>query len=170
MSECSDFMWRASSLASSSSFAALIVAPHSLQSMTRTGPPPSLAGAGYTERAWKTAVVPFVEREGGVSLFWHEWGDGPGLLVTQSYIQHPEVLEGLLAELQSGHRMVRYDARGAGESTRRGPYDMATDVADLLAVAEAAGPLAAVVANGDASNRAVHAAAQRPDLVPCVVS
>jgi pimeloyl-ACP methyl ester carboxylesterase len=114
--------------------------------------------------------VPFVEREGGVSLFWQDWGEGPGLLVVQSYIQHPQVLEGLLAELQGGHRMVRYDARGAGESTRQGPYDMATDVADLIAVAEAAGPIAAVVANGDASNRAVHAAAQRPDLIPCVVS
>jgi pimeloyl-ACP methyl ester carboxylesterase len=115
-------------------------------------------------------VVPFVEREGGVTLFWQEWGEGPGLLVIHSYIQHPTVLEGLLAELQEGHRTVRYDARGAGESTRTGPYDMATDVADLIAVVDAAGPIAAVVANGDATNRAVHAAAERPDLIPYVVS
>lgn len=114
--------------------------------------------------------MPFVEREGGVTLFWQEWGEGPGLLVIHSYIQHPTVLEGLLAELQEGHRIVRYDARGAGESTRQGPYDMASDVADLIAVVEAAGPIAAVVANGDATNRAVHAAAQRPDLIPNVVS
>jgi pimeloyl-ACP methyl ester carboxylesterase len=114
--------------------------------------------------------VPFVEREGGVSLFWQEWGDGPGLLFINSYIQHPQVLEGLLAELQEGHRTIRYDARGAGESTRQGPYDMATDVADLIAVAEAAAPVTAVLANGDATNRAVHAAAQRPELIPCVVS
>jgi pimeloyl-ACP methyl ester carboxylesterase len=114
--------------------------------------------------------VPFVEREGGVTLFWQEWGEGPGLLISHSYIQHPTVLEGLLAALQEGHRVVRYDARGAGESTRKGPYDMQTDVADLIAVAEAAGPIAAVVANGDATNRAVHAAAQRPDLIPHVVS
>ena len=114
--------------------------------------------------------MPFVEREGGVSLFWQEWGEGPGLLVINSYIQHPQVLEGLLAELQEGHRTIRYDARGAGESTRQGPYDMATDVDDLIAVAEAVAPVTAVLANGDATNRAVHAAAQRPELIPYVIS
>jgi len=114
--------------------------------------------------------MPVVEREGGVTLFWQEWGDGPGLLVLHSYIQHPLVLDGLIAELQPGHRVVRYDARGCGESTRKGPYDPETDIADLLAVAEAAAPIAAVAANGDASNRAVHAAARRPDLIPYVIS
>lgn len=112
----------------------------------------------------------FVEREDGVRLSWEESGEGPGLLVVNSYIQHPEVWEGLLAALEDGHRMIGYDARGAGESTRQGPYDMQTDVADLIAVVDAVGPIAAIVANGDASNRAVHAAAQRPDLIPCVVS
>ena len=114
--------------------------------------------------------MPVVEREDGVRLVWEESGDGPGVLLVHSYIQHPGVLEGLLAELRSGHRTIRYDARGAGESTRRGPYDMQTDVADLIAVVEAAGPVAAVIANGDATNRAVHAAAQRPDLIPYVIS
>jgi pimeloyl-ACP methyl ester carboxylesterase len=114
--------------------------------------------------------VPFVEREGGVRLFWEESGDGPGLLVAHAYVQHPRVFEGLLTELRSGHRTIRYDARGAGESTRRGPYDMQTDVADLIAVVEAAGPIAAILSNGDATNRAVHAAAQRPDLIPYVIS
>jgi pimeloyl-ACP methyl ester carboxylesterase len=114
--------------------------------------------------------VPRVEREAGVSLFWQEWGEGPGLLVMHSYIQHPTVLETLLAELSPSHRMIRYDARGTGESTRVGPYDMETDVEDLIAIAEDAGPLVAVLANGDATNRATHAAAQRPDLVPYVIS
>ena len=114
--------------------------------------------------------MPYVEREGGVSLFWQEWGDGPGLLVTTSYIQHPTVLDGLLGELSYGHRIVRYDMRGTGESTRSGPYDVETDIEDLIAIGEAVGPLAAVVSNGDATNRAVHAAARRPDLFPYVVS
>jgi pimeloyl-ACP methyl ester carboxylesterase len=114
--------------------------------------------------------VPRVEREAGVSLFWQEWGDGPGLMVIHSYIQHPTVLDALLSELSPGHRMVRYDARGTGESTRVGPYDMRTDVDDLIAVLEVAGPVDAVLANGDASNRATHAAAERPDLIPYLVS
>jgi pimeloyl-ACP methyl ester carboxylesterase len=114
--------------------------------------------------------VPFVEREDGASLFWQEWGEGPGLLIAPSYLQHPRVFEGLLNELRAGHRVIRYDPRGSGESTRRGPFDMQTDVEDLIAVAEAAGPIAAVVGNGDGSNRAIHAAVQRPDVLPKVVS
>jgi pimeloyl-ACP methyl ester carboxylesterase len=66
--------------------------------------------------------------------------------------------------------MIRYDARGTGESTRVGPYDMKTDVDDLIAIVEAVGPIAAVLSNGDATNRAAHAAAQRPDLIPYVIS
>jgi len=114
--------------------------------------------------------VPFVERGDGASLFWQESGDGPGLLVTTSYIQHPMLLDGLVAELQEGHRTIRYDARGTGESTRTGPYDIATDTADLVAVVEAVGPIAALISNGDATNRAVHVAARRPDLIPQVIS
>ena len=114
--------------------------------------------------------MPFVEREDGIRLFWEDRGEGPAVLIALSYIQYPELLSGLANELEPGHRVIRYDARGAGESTRKGPYDMATDVADLIAVAEAAGPLAALLVNGDATNRAVHAAAARPDLFPYVIS
>lgn len=112
----------------------------------------------------------FVEREDGARIAWQESGEGAGVLLLGSYIQHPDVLRGLVDELQPGHRIVRYHPRGCGESARQGPYDMATDVADLIAVAEAAQPLAVVVGNGDSSNRAVHAAAQRPDLFPYVIS
>jgi pimeloyl-ACP methyl ester carboxylesterase len=114
--------------------------------------------------------VAWVERDNGVRLWWEERGQGPGVLLGHSYIQHPEVLQGLADALSAEHRLVRYDARGSGQSTRTGPYDMNTDVEDLLAVAEAAGPLAVVVANGDASNRAIHAAARRTDLIASVVS
>lgn len=114
--------------------------------------------------------MPVVERADGVALFWEASGAGPGLLVLSSYLQAPGVLSELVEQLQDGHRTIRYDARGTGRSTRRGPYDAETDLGDLLAVAEAAGPLTAVLANGDASNRAVHAAARRPDLIPTVLS
>lgn len=114
--------------------------------------------------------MPFVERDDGARLHWEEYGEGPGLLLAPSYIQHPQVLQGLVDELSPGHRMIRYDARGAGQSSRHGPYDMATDVADLIAVVEAAAPIVAVVANGDSTNRAIHAAAEHPDLIPYVVS
>jgi hypothetical protein len=40
----------------------------------------------------------------------------------------------------------------------------------MIAVAEAVGPVAAIVANGDAANRGIHAAARRPDLIGLVFS
>jgi pimeloyl-ACP methyl ester carboxylesterase len=114
--------------------------------------------------------VPWIEREQGVRLWWEAAGDGPAAVLSHAYIQHPGVFERLVEELTTTHRVIRYDPRGAGESTRTGPYDMETDVADMEAVAEAAGPVAVLVANGDAANRAVHLAARRPDLAPAVVS
>ena len=114
--------------------------------------------------------MPFVDRDDGVRIFWEESGEGPALVVIHSYIQHPKVMEGLMAELGEGHRVIRFDPRGAGESTRGCPYGMDMDIDDLIAVVEAVAPIAAVVANGDATNRAVRAAAKRPDLIPCVIS
>jgi pimeloyl-ACP methyl ester carboxylesterase len=114
--------------------------------------------------------VPVVERGDGVVLFWEESGTGPGLLVLYSYLQDPGVLRELVQHLEAAHRTITYDTRGTGKSPRRGPYDVETDVGDLLAIAETAGPIAAVVSNGDSTNRAVHAAARRPDLIPAVIS
>jgi pimeloyl-ACP methyl ester carboxylesterase len=113
--------------------------------------------------------MPLVERDDGARLHWEERGEGPGLLIAHSYIQHPAVLKGLFDELASDHRLIRYDARGTGQSSPGGPFDMNTDVEDMLAICEAAGPVA-VVANGDATNRAVHAGARQSDAVPVVIS
>lgn len=112
----------------------------------------------------------WVERDDGVRIWWEAEGEGPTVLFAHGYIQHPGIFRGLTDELARDHRLVQYDARGAGRSSRTGPYDMDTDVADMEAVVEAVGPVAAILANGDAANRAVHVAAKRPDLVPAVVS
>lgn len=114
--------------------------------------------------------MPFVDAGAGVSLYWEEQGAGPTVLVAPSYIQDPTVLQALRGDLARDHRVIRYDVRGAGQSSLTGPYDMQTDVEDLLTVAEEVGPIVAVIGNGDATNRAVHAAARRPDVVPCVIS
>src|SRR5436305_4807109 len=105
-------MCSSSTPASSSSFAAFKVAPHSLQSNTRTSHPPPGSRPQANSAAWNTLCVPVVEREDGVSLFWEEVGAGPSILVVHSYIQHPKVMEGLMTELATSHRVVRYDPRG----------------------------------------------------------
>src|SRR5215212_5178607 len=115
--------------------------------------------------------MPWVERDDGARIWWEaNDGEGPTVLFAHGYIQHPGIFKGLTDELSRDHRLIQYDPRGAGRSSRTGPYDMETDVADMEAVAEAVAPVAAILANGDAANRAVHLAAKRPDLVPAVVS
>ena len=108
----------------------------------------------------------------GITLHWEDRGDaaGPLLVASMHFSAPPAVFEGLWADLGRDHRLVTYDARGTGESTRAGPFEMARDALDLGEVIKAAGGApAVVVAFGDGANRAVRLAAARPDLVSTVV-
>lgn len=108
----------------------------------------------------------------GIELHWEERGpaDGPLIVTSMHFSAPPTVFEGLWADLARDHRLVTYDLRGVGESTRTGPYEMQRDADDLLAVIEAVdGGRATVVAFGDGANRAVRAAAARDDLIGNVV-
>src|SRR5688500_1023678 len=83
---------------------------------------------------------------------------------------HPSVYDPITAELSGDHRVVRYDDRHAGASTRVGPYDLDTAAADLADVIEAAGGPAIVVAQADGTNRAVRTLAERPELITAIVA
>src|SRR5215210_2378428 len=76
----------------------------------------------------------------------------------------------LLDDLASDHRVLVYHPRGAGESTRRGPYDVQTDLDDLEAIVEFAGGAAILLGVSDGNIRAVRLAARRPDLARAVVA
>jgi pimeloyl-ACP methyl ester carboxylesterase len=106
----------------------------------------------------------------GIQLAWDERGHGPLVVLANQFFGQPETFAGLLEDLERDHRVVTYDVRGIGASTRRGPYDLATDAADLEALIEAAGPPAVVLAFADGCNRAVRVAARRPELVTGIVS
>jgi pimeloyl-ACP methyl ester carboxylesterase len=114
--------------------------------------------------------MPVVARPDGVKLTWRERGAGPLVVVSHQFFGDAEVFVGLFNDLTRDHRLVTYDLRGAGDSSRRGPYDFETDAADLAAVIEAAGPPALLLAMADGVNRAVRVAASRPDLASAVVS
>jgi pimeloyl-ACP methyl ester carboxylesterase len=121
--------------------------------------------------------MPRLARPDGVELHWEERGEGPPLVLAPYWSGHPGVYEALLADLASDHRVVTWDARGTGESTPAGPYDMETDCSDLEAILETArrpprgdGRAAAVIAIADGANRAVHVAASRPELVAAVIA
>jgi pimeloyl-ACP methyl ester carboxylesterase len=111
-----------------------------------------------------------VERPDGVEIRWEQQGHGPLVLIVHQILwSFPGVYADLIGDLARDHRVVTYDARGCGASTRAGPYDTETDSADLLAVAEAAGGAAVAIAVGYGYNIAARVAAARPDAISDLV-
>jgi pimeloyl-ACP methyl ester carboxylesterase len=107
----------------------------------------------------------------GIELHVEQRGAGPPVVLANQFFGHPELYAPLLDDLARDHRAIAYDLRGTGRSTRRGPYDLATDARDLACLLrEAAGAPAVVVAVGDGCNRAVRTASEHPELVAAVVS
>lgn len=105
----------------------------------------------------------------GVEIHWDQRGEGPLVVIVNQFFSEAWVFEGLTSLLAENHRVVTYDPRGTGRSSRTGPYEIEVDARDLVGLLESVGPPAVLVGMGDGSNRAVHAAAARPDLVDAVV-
>src|SRR5215212_623072 len=114
--------------------------------------------------------MPRLERGDGVELHWEKRGEGPLVILAPYWSGHPGVFEDLLGDLARDHEVVTYDARGTGSSTGAGPYDMATDCADLEAVIDAMGSDAVLLALADGANRTTRVGAARPDLVAAVIT
>src|SRR3954454_21524287 len=103
-------------------------------------------------------------RPDGVSIHYEVRGDGPLVALASYWSWNPGVFTDLLAELERDHRVLTYDMRGCGGSTRRGPYDLETDCGDLEALLETVGGPATLIAVTDSANRGAKVAARRPDL------
>lgn len=114
--------------------------------------------------------MPLLARDAGVEIYWEEQGSGPLVVLVPYTTFHPSVYDPIAAELAGDHRVVRYDDRGTGRSSRRGPYGLDSAASDLEAVVEAAGGPAVAVGLADAANRAVRAGDRRPDLVEAIVA
>jgi pimeloyl-ACP methyl ester carboxylesterase len=114
--------------------------------------------------------MPITERGDGVRLSWRTAGEGPLVVITDNLFSIPEVLDELEADLAEDHTVLRYHPRGVGDSTRRGPYDFDTDVADLAAILDAVGAGAVAVGPANGSVVAALCAVRHPDLVEAVVA
>jgi pimeloyl-ACP methyl ester carboxylesterase len=115
--------------------------------------------------------MPRARANDGVELHWEERGSGPAVILVPYWSYEPRVWNPVTSELESDHRVIRYDDRGTGQSERTGPFDIETSARDLEAVAEAAGAGPAVTLGMvDGGNRAVRVAERRPDLISHVVS
>ena len=108
-----------------------------------------------------------LSRPDGVDLYWEEAGEGPGVLICNTFNLNP--LGGLIERLTASRRVVIYEPRGVGRSTRQGPYDLGTGLEDVEAVLEETGPVEVALGLGDGSHRALRIADARPDLVDRVV-
>ncbi|MGH2800400.1 MAG: alpha/beta fold hydrolase [Thermoleophilaceae bacterium] len=111
-----------------------------------------------------------LRRPDGAEIEWWVQGtDGPLVAIALMAVHPPAACRRMVEELASDHRVLGYDLRGTGASSRTPPYDIETDAADLAALVEEAGGDALVVALGDGARRAVRAAAERPELIHTVV-
>jgi pimeloyl-ACP methyl ester carboxylesterase len=111
--------------------------------------------------------MPHLTRPDGVEIHWEEAGDGPGVLICNTFNLNP--LDELVARLADSRRVVIYEPRGVGRSTLTGPYDLGTGVEDAEALLEETGPVEVALGIGDGSHRALRLADARPDLVERVV-
>lgn len=115
--------------------------------------------------------MPTLERPDGAKLHWEARGEGSLILIAHQIMwSYPAVYAELIDDLAADHRVVTYDARGCGSSSREGPYDLETDIADLCAVLEAASGRALVIAVGYGFNLVVRVATRRPDLISDVLA
>ena len=114
--------------------------------------------------------MPRLRRPGEIEIAWEIRGEGPLLVLANQFIGVNAIYTALLEDLARDHRVATYDPRGTGDSTRRGPYDLETDVSDLEAVVEAAGSPALLLGVSDGNNRAVRLFERRPELVRGLVA
>jgi pimeloyl-ACP methyl ester carboxylesterase len=111
--------------------------------------------------------MPLLGRPDGVEIYWEEAGDGPGVLICNTFNLNP--LGGLVARLAESRRVVSFEPRGVARSTHQGPYDLQTGVEDVEALLEETGPVEVALGVGDGAHRAIRIADARPDLVDRVV-
>ena len=110
-----------------------------------------------------------LERPDGVELYWDVQGEGPMLVFCPIAYADATIRSEFLADMARDHAVLTYHPRGTGASTRSGPYELDADVADLIALLEAAGPAQVGVGNGEGTWRLIRAAVERPDLLNAVV-
>ena len=114
-------------------------------------------------------------RPDGARIHYEVRGDGPLVVLSLGFAATPSTYEGLVADLARDHRVVTWEPRGCGSSSREGPFDIATDAEDLIALIRALGAPALGFAVGhgvDVTIRAatVDGAAIRALVTPGIVT
>ncbi len=114
--------------------------------------------------------MPELERPGGARIHYEVRGEGPLVVLSLGFAATPATYEGIVADLARDHRVVTWEPRGCGSSSPDGPFDIATDADDLLALIQALGPPAVAYAAGHGVNVTTRAATGDPDAVRAFVT
>jgi len=114
--------------------------------------------------------VPELERPDGARIHYEVRGEGPLVVLSLGFAATPATYEGLVADLARDHRVVTWEPRGCGSSSQDGPFDIATDADDLLALIGELGGQAVTYCAGHGVNVTVRAAARDPQAVRGLVT
>jgi pimeloyl-ACP methyl ester carboxylesterase len=115
--------------------------------------------------------VPELERPEGARIHYEMHGEtGPLVVLSLGFAATPRTFEGVVADLARDHRVVTWEPRGCGSSSEDGPFDIATDAEDLVALVDELGPPAVAYAAGHGVNVTTRAAAGHPHVVSAFVT
>ena len=119
--------------------------------------------------------MPELERPDGARIHYEVRGEGPLVVLSLGFAATPSIYEGLVSDLARDRRVVTWEPRGCGSSSAAGPFDIATDADDLVALIRALGAPALGFAAGhgvDVTIRAVtvDGAAIRALVTPGIVT
>jgi pimeloyl-ACP methyl ester carboxylesterase len=114
--------------------------------------------------------VPELERPDGARIHYEVRGEGPLVVLSLGFAATPATYEGLVADLARDHRVVTWEPRGCGSSSADGPFDIATDAADLAALIEELGPPAIAFAVGHGVDVTIRAATTAGDALRAIVT
>ena len=119
--------------------------------------------------------MPELERPDGARIHYEVCGEGPLVVLSLGFAATPSTYQGLVSDLARDHRVVTWEPRGCGSSSDGGPFDIATDADDLVALTRRLGTPALGFAVGhgvDVTIRAVtlDGAAIRALVTPGIVT
>jgi pimeloyl-ACP methyl ester carboxylesterase len=112
------------------------------------------------------AISNFEVGTGDQRLVGWKTGSGPVVLVLHGGPGLSEYTESLLGELSDGYTVVRYQQRGLAPSTTSGPFDVETQVADVVSVLDHLGLAQGVILGHSwGGHLLMHLMAAHPDRV-----
>ena len=114
--------------------------------------------------------MPELERPDGARIHFEVRGEGPLVIFSLGFAATPATYEGLAADLARDHTVVTWDPRGCGRSSADGPFDIATDAGDALALVEAVGGPAVLYGAGHGVSVSIHAGSAAPAAVRAIAT